>query len=115
MSARPLSGFRILLALFAISLPVGAEEKSQGKKSRPPAEVAEEIELDLNHGGSSQESEKFEELKFENSLVIEAKVERPQVQFPLLKEPPPEKPLPFEVSFRERLLEAPRENTFQFK
>jgi hypothetical protein len=73
--------------------------------------AAEEIEFDF----AAPDTSKFEELKIEKSFVIEAKVERPQVQFPLLKEPPPEKQIPFEASFREELLKAPRENTFKLK
>ncbi len=53
-----------------------------------------------------------EELEFDKGLVVEGKVEKPQVQFPLLKEPPPKREIPFEHSFMPRLLESERENTF---
>lgn len=78
-----------------------------------PLAHAEVEEIDLTT--ALPDTGKFEELKIEKSLVIEAKVERPQVQFPLLKEPPPEKEIPFEASFREEILHAPRENTFKLK
>lgn len=55
---------------------------------------------------------KFEELNFNRALVIEGKVEKPAVQFTLLKEPPPEKEILFETSFRLQILKLDRENTF---
>lgn len=55
----------------------------------------------------------FEELNFSRTLVIEGKVEKPQVQFALLKEPPPEKEIRFETSFLQNILKLDRENTFR--
>jgi len=55
----------------------------------------------------------FEEIEFGGTLVIEGKVEKPQVQFTLLKEPPPEKEIRFETSFLQSLLKQERENTFR--
>jgi hypothetical protein len=100
--------------IFVLGLGTGlAAQKVEPKpKAQPKARpVAEEIEFDF----AAPDTSKFEELKIEKSFVIEAKVERPQVQFPLLKEPPPEKQITFEASFREELLKAPRENTFKLK
>ena len=54
-----------------------------------------------------------EEISFSKTLVIEGKVEKPQVQFTLLKEPPPEKEILFETSFLQNILKLDRENTFQ--
>jgi len=56
---------------------------------------------------------KFEELKFNKTLIIEGKVEKPQVQFTLLKEAPPEKEIRFETSFLQNILKMDRENTFK--
>lgn len=55
----------------------------------------------------------FEEIEFGGTLVIEGKVEKPQVQFTLLKEPPPEKDIRFEASFLQSILKQERENTFR--
>ncbi|MDB5048628.1 MAG: hypothetical protein JWO30_1699 [Fibrobacteres bacterium] len=55
----------------------------------------------------------FEELNFNRTLVIEGKVEKPAVQFTLLKEPPPEKEIRFETSFLQNILKLDRENTFK--
>lgn len=60
-------------------------------------------------GAAAQESEAEQEIVFDKGLVIEGKVEKPQVQFTLLKEPPPRKELRFEAGFAERMLEAERE------
>jgi hypothetical protein len=54
----------------------------------------------------------FAELSFNRTLVIEGKVEKPQVTFSLLKEPPPEKEVRFQASFLENILKLDRENTF---
>ncbi len=54
----------------------------------------------------------FAELNMSRALVIEGKVEKPQVSFTLLKEPPPEKEIRFETSFLENILKMDRENTF---
>jgi hypothetical protein len=55
----------------------------------------------------------FQELNFSRTLVIEGKVEKPAVQFTLLKEPPPEKEIRFETSFLQNILKLDRENTFK--
>lgn len=54
----------------------------------------------------------FAELNFNRTLVIEGKVEKPQVTFTLLKEPPPTKEIRFEASFMDNILKLDRENTF---
>jgi hypothetical protein len=63
----------------------------------------------------SQEGEEageivFQELDLGEALVIEGRVEKPQVQFPLLMEKPPVNPIRFEMSFRDKMLELSREN-----
>jgi hypothetical protein len=55
----------------------------------------------------------FQEIDFGKTLIIEGKVEKPQVQFTLLKEPPPEKEIRFETSFLQNILKQDRENTFK--
>ncbi len=57
-------------------------------------------------------SKMSEEISFGKNLVVEGKVEKPQVQFPLVKEAPPEKPIQFETSFLPKILYLERENTF---
>lgn len=52
----------------------------------------------------------FQELDLGEALVIEGRVEKPQVQFPLLMEKPPVNPIRFEMSFRDKMLELTREN-----
>ncbi len=54
----------------------------------------------------------FEEIQFEEGLVVEGTVEKPQVQFPLLKEAPPIPEVEFQAGFLPQLLELERENTF---
>jgi hypothetical protein len=55
----------------------------------------------------------FEELNFNRTLIIEGKVEKPSVQFTLLKEPPPVKEIRFETSFLQNILKLDRENTLK--
>ena len=62
--------------------------------------------------GAGKPGTAFAELNFNRTLVIEGKVEKPQVTFTLLKEPPPEKVIRFEASFLENILKLDRENTF---
>lgn len=82
-----------------VTLPVVAPEE---KKEPPPVPI----------GDPAQPSALFEEIEFGSTLVIEGKVEKPQVQFTLLKEPPPEKEIRFETSFLQNILKHERENTF---
>jgi hypothetical protein len=109
----------VMLGFLMVNGADAAEPATESKRAKSkPAPVAEEIQFDLGETSKSQsasDTSKFEELQFEKSMVIEAKVERPQVQFPLLKEAPPEKAITFEASFREQILDVPRENTFQLK
>ncbi len=104
-----------LIACFLVGFSPAMALGKESKKTNLKTDVAEEMELELGAISSPSDTGKFEELKFEKSFVIEAKVERPQVQFPLLKEAPPVKMIPFEASFREELLSLPRENTFSVK
>jgi hypothetical protein len=78
--------------------------KPEEKKPDPPVATSS--------AGSSESGALFEEIEFGNTLVIEGKVEKPQVQFTLLKEPPPEKEIRFETSFLSNILKQERENTF---
>ncbi len=83
------------------------------KKNVPTqAPVAKQSE-NVQSGPSSETSTVFQELNFNKTLVIEGKVEKPQVQFTLLKEPPPEKQIRFETSFLQNILKLDRENTFK--
>jgi hypothetical protein len=85
----------------AKSESVGAQELPIGKTAGTPADKE-----------SGKSAPKFEELNFNRTLVIEGKVEKPAVQFTLLKEPPPEKEIRFETSFLQNILKLDRENTF---
>ncbi len=78
--------------------------------AQPP--VAKQTET-VQAGPASETSTVFQELNFNKTLVIEGKVEKPQVQFTLLKEPPPEKQIRFETSFLQNILKLDRENTFK--
>ncbi len=44
------------------------------------------------------------ELQLGSAMIIEGKVEKPQVQFPLLREPPPLPEIKFGASFLENIL-----------
>jgi hypothetical protein len=100
---KPLLAFLAALALLAApalakkkSIPlVGASDKKEASKKPEPSEGVA-----------------FEEINFGKTLVIEGKVEKPQVQFTLLKEAPPEKEIRFETSFMQNILKQERENTF---
>jgi len=90
----------VCLALSCLNSARGAEKKAA--VSVPKKEDAQQ-----------SAPEAFEELNFNRTLVIEGKVEKPQVQFTLIKEPPPEKEIRFEASFLENILKLDRENTFR--
>lgn len=104
-------GWALALAVLALApIPADAakkkvipilkpEEKKEPAKSSPASDPSEPGAL-------------FEEIEFGSTLVIEGKVEKPQVQFTLLKEPPPEKEIRFETSFLQNILKQERENTF---
>ena len=87
----------------AKTIPVAPEPKTNQSLPTPPKPVAAEP----GKPGST-----FAELNFNRTLVIEAKVEKPQVTFTLLKEPPPTKEIRFEASFMDNILKLDRENTF---
>ena len=84
-------------------LPIISPEPKKDQTLAPPAAPA----ADAGKAGSA-----FAELNMSRTLVIEGKVEKPQVSFTLLKEPPPEKEIRFETSFLENILKMDRENTF---
>jgi hypothetical protein len=78
------------------------------KKDGPAAPMAIPTTPEPGKAGTT-----FEELNFNRTLVIEGKVEKPAVQFTLLKEAPPEKEIRFETSFMQNILKLDRENTFK--
>ena len=95
-----------------------SETKPSGNKKKnipiispePKKEIKVQNQSQSNSGKSGQA---FEELNFSKTLIIEGKVEKPQVQFTLLKEAPPEKEIRFETSFMQNILQMKRENTFK--
>lgn len=125
----PFSCFRLspLLALaFCLACPGTADAAKKKAKTAVPLVVpaAKAVETapaaspsttpaapaapDPGNPGTS-----FQELNFNRTLVIEGKVEKPAVQFTLLKEAPPEKEIRFETSFLQNILKLDRENTFK--
>lgn len=117
MGRVPSMGFPRILAL-GLLLACGAAEAAK-KKAIPivTPEPKKEQTLVVPQEPSAAEPGKpaatFEELNFNRTLVIEGKVEKPQVSFTLLKEPPPEKEIRFETSFLDNILKLNRENTFK--
>lgn len=123
----------LLAALLAAVVPASAEGAAQDRpaaagkpahraagKSIPIVQPEEEKEAPpagaaaaSSNASSDEAAGLFEEIEFGGTLVIEGKVEKPQVQFTLLKEPPPEKEIRFETSFLQSLLKQERENTFR--
>lgn len=105
------------LALLAgLALSAGAEGKSgtSKKKKNIPLVVPEpKKDQAVQAAPAAQSDAAFAELNFNKTLVIEGKVEKPQVQFTLLKEAPPEKEIRFETSFLQNILKLDRENTFK--
>lgn len=101
-----------LLASFSIS--VMAAGKGASVINSIPLPASESKQADPMQAVPVSESNTvFQELNFNKTLVIEGKVEKPQVQFTLLKEPPPEKQIRFETSFLQNILKLDRENTFK--
>lgn len=98
----------LILSAFAILALSASEAGAQGKASRKKTALP----AASNAVDSSESGSLFEEIEFGNTLVIEGKVEKPQVQFTLIKEPPPEKEIRFETSFMQNILKHERENTF---
>lgn len=100
-----------LVAALLVSL-LAAPSEAAKKKAIPIVKPEEKKEEPAPPPASSEPGALFEEIEFGNTLVIEGKVEKPQVQFTLLKEPPPEKEIRFETSFLQNILKQERENTF---
>lgn len=102
------------LALVLLAFGAVPAEAQQGRNKAIPVVKADEKPAAAASGPSvaSESNSLFEEIEFGNTLVIEGKVEKPQVQFTLLKEPPPEKEIRFETSFLQNILKHERENTF---
>ncbi len=97
-----------------LSVSVSAAGKGSKKKNipmvAPKPDPEQAVKPAVTGGGPNTV---FQELNFNKTLVIEGKVEKPQVQFTLLKEPPPEKEILFETSFLKNILKLDRENTFK--
>ena len=116
----PTSGLRRILFALLMLACVGVAEAAK-KKAKPIPIVTPEPKKDqtlvVPPEPKAPEPGKpgttFEELNFNRTLVIEGKVEKPQVTFTLLKEPPPEKEIRFETSFLQNILKLDRENTFK--
>jgi hypothetical protein len=117
----PFSRIARTLGLACLVACLGTAEAGK-KKAKPEIPVMAPLPKGLPEAVGapvpSKESEKpaaaaFEELNFNRTLVIEGKVEKPAVQFTLLKEPPPEKEIRFETSFMRNILKLDRENTFK--
>jgi hypothetical protein len=123
----------LVAALLSAMAPVSAQESASArdrsataaagkaaarpaKKSLPivqPEEKPEAPSVPAANAPADEAAGLFEEIEFGGTLVIEGKVEKPQVQFTLVKEPPPEKEIRFETSFLQSLLKQERENTFR--
>lgn len=102
----------VLALALLVSAPIGVDA---AKRKAIPIVKPEEKPEPPKQAPQSDQSETgalFEEIEFGSTLVIEGKVEKPQVQFTLLKEPPPEKEIRFETSFLQNILKQERENTF---
>jgi hypothetical protein len=97
--------FAALAALALLGAPAWAK-----KKPLPVVVAAEKKEASKK--SVQGDAVAFEEINFGKTLIIEGKVEKPQVQFTLLKEAPPEKEIRFETSFMQNILKQDRENTF---
>lgn len=107
--------FPALVFITLGAFPTEAEaEARKGRKQPIPVVKPEEKAGSpaATQSAASDPNSLFEEIEFGNTLVIEGKVEKPQVQFTLLKEPPPEKEIRFETSFLQNILKQDRENTF---
>lgn len=108
------TGFRLWAVVLAVLVSAPLSVEAAKKKAIPVVTPVEKPEppkqapaADPGEAGAL-----FEEIEFGSTLVIEGKVEKPQVQFTLLKEPPPEKEIRFETSFLQNILKQERENTF---
>ncbi len=95
-----------------------SESKSSAEKKKNNPTISQEPKKEIkvqnqSQNNSGKSGQAFEELNFSKTLIIEGKVEKPQVQFTLLKEAPPEKEIRFETSFMQNILQMKRENTFK--
>jgi hypothetical protein len=92
-------------SIFVLSICLAyASIDAESKKSKPKSTAITERTLELP-------SRISEEISLNKNLVVEGKAEKPQVQFPLVKEAPPEKRIQFETSFLSNILYLERENT----
>lgn len=107
--------FAMLMALCLVLAPAARADEAKagatvavteaGEHGKPAAQPSRTPEAGAANSNSG-------EINFNRTLVIEGKVEKPQVTFTLLKEPPPEREIRFEASFMDDLLKPERENTF---
>jgi hypothetical protein len=85
-----------------------------GTNASAPAEKKKEsvAKTSAASGGTDAEELTVDEngLQLGSAVVIEGRVEKPQVQFPLLREPPPLREIRFEESFLRNILKLDREN-----
>jgi hypothetical protein len=96
-----------------LSINVSAAKGAAKKKVIPVIVPVPKAEPVIPAATSDESGTAFQELNFNKTLIIEGKVEKPQVQFTLLKEQPPEKEIRFETSFLKNILKLDRENTFK--
>jgi hypothetical protein len=80
--------------------PVTHSSQKQPEQALPPSSGEDADEMVVDDDG----------LELGNAMVIEGRVEKPQVQFPLLREPPPMRDIRFEQSFLQNILKLDREN-----
>lgn len=106
-------GLAILLACPGIAEAAKKKAKIAIAIVTPELKKEQTITVPPGEGEPGKPAAAFEELNFNRTLIIEGKVEKPSVQFTLLKEPPPVKEIRFETSFLQNILKLDRENTFK--
>ncbi|MDQ3000185.1 MAG: hypothetical protein M3Y08_02815 [Fibrobacterota bacterium] len=106
-------GLAILLAYPGIAEAAKKKSKIAIPIVTPEPKKEQTIPVPPEEGEPGKPAAAFEELNFNRTLIIEGKVEKPSVQFTLLKEPPPVKEIRFETSFLHNILKLDRENTFK--
>jgi hypothetical protein len=99
--------------ILATGMAGAAEAKREVPSGKKPVPVVAAEAKNKASLPAASPNDDFQEIDFGKALIIEGKVEKPQVQFPLIKEPPPEKEIQFETSFLQNILKLDRENTFK--
>jgi hypothetical protein len=82
-----------------------AVKSTSEKKKEAPAKPSSQAGADADEMTVDDNG-----LELGNAMVIEGRVEKPQVQFPLLREAPPVRDIHFDQSFMENILKLDREN-----